>query len=172
MKRCLLILLSILLSACQSTPTTDYDPKVDFSAMKTFALQPPSQSTDPLSSERIRTAVLQSLLNKGFTESATPDFQVTWAFETGTKAANSGLSIGLGTGSWGRSGGISVGTSVGIPLGGDKLYQLIQIDVLNSTADKLLWRGSESFEYGEGGDEKATETRTTVDKILALFPPK
>ncbi|MCH4294810.1 DUF4136 domain-containing protein [Shewanella sp. 3B26] len=172
MKKSLLILLSLLLTACQSSPTTDYDPKVNFGAMKTFALLSPPQTTDPLSSERIRTSVEQSLLAKGFSESATPDFKVTWAFETGSKPSGSGLSIGLGSGSWGRSGGVSLGTSVGIPLGGDKLYQLIQIDVLSSGADKLLWRGSDGFEFSEGGDDKADATQATVDKILALFPPK
>lgn len=171
MRTRLLMLFAILLGACQSGPKVDYDTKTDFTALKTFALLSPPQTTDPLSSERIRTAVQQSLLAKGFTEGDKADFQVTWVFETGSKPPSSGLSIGLGTGSWGRSGGVSVGTSVGIPLGGDKLYQVIQIDVLSSGADKLLWRGTDSFEFREGGDDKADATRTTVDKILLAFPP-
>ncbi|MBT1443615.1 DUF4136 domain-containing protein [Shewanella sp. JM162201] len=189
MKRMLLIFTLLLLGACQSGPKTDYDPKVNFAAMQTFTLLSPAQTSDPLSSERIRAAIGDSLRAKGMREingqnngqtnsndnsdpTSSADIKVTWAFETGSKPSNSGLSIGLGSGSWGHSGGIGVGTSIGIPIGGDTLYQLIQIDVLSAAGDKLLWRGSDGFEFSDGGDNKAKATKETVDKILASFPPK
>ncbi|QYJ74572.1 DUF4136 domain-containing protein [Shewanella sp. FJAT-52076] len=172
MLRTLTLTLALLsLAACQSGPKTDYDPNTNFAAMKHFALQPPEQTNDPLSSEHIAMAVTQTLMAKGMSQSDTPDFRVTWVFQTGTKPPSSGLSIGLGTGSWGHSGGVSVGTSVGLPLGGEKQYQQIQIDILTASGDRLLWRGSDNFEFSDGGEDKAEATQKTVAKILAAFPP-
>ncbi|WP_434086686.1 DUF4136 domain-containing protein [Shewanella mesophila] len=169
----LILLISLVVSACASQPKQDYDTNYDFSQLKQFTTQSPQSITDPLSARRIESAIEASLTAQGFIRAIeSPQFSVTYSFKVEDKPKNSGLSIGLGTGSWGSSGGVSVGTSVGVPLGSnnDKI-QLIQIDIIDIASNRLIWRGSDKFDFNNGGEKKAIETQQTVSKILAQFPP-
>ena len=168
-----LFLTAMLLSACASTPKTDYDLQFDFTKLKRFEQLNTVQSDDPLSAQRIQQDIYQSLTQKGFEPvDDMADFHITYAFKTEEKPRDSGLSIGLGTGSWGKSGGVSIGTSVGVPLGRDvKQIQTIQIDIIEPQSNRLIWRGTESFEFDSGGEDKAERTSKTVEKILSAFPP-
>ncbi|QYK02177.1 DUF4136 domain-containing protein [Shewanella psychrotolerans] len=172
--RIVILLISLLAVACASKPKLDYDTHYDFSQLQQFTTQPPQNITDPLSARRIESAIDTSLTAQGFIKTTdSPQFSVTYSFKVEDKPKSSGLSIGLGSGSWGSSGGISVGTSVGVPLGSDSnKIQLIQIDIIDLASNRLIWRGSDKFDFSDGGVEKASETQQTVSKILALFPPK
>ncbi|MCH1929794.1 DUF4136 domain-containing protein [Shewanella sp. A25] len=163
-----------LLSACSTTPKNDYDLNYDFSSLKSFDLRLPQSVDDPLSAERIQNEIKQQLLQKGFNESASsPDFHATFNLQTQDKPQNSGLSIGLGTGSIGHGGGIGIGTSVGVPLGSKTAkIQMIQIDIIDVQTNRLIWRGSDSFDFDSGGENKAQDTQKAVGNILAQFPPK
>ena len=67
---------------------------------------------------------------------------------------------------------MSVGTSVGVPIGSDTAQiQTIQIDIINPETNKLIWRGTDKFDFDAGGEEKTAETQKTVAKILSQFPP-
>ena len=169
-----ILLMSLLTVACASKPRQDYDTNYDFSQLQQFTTLSPQNITDPLSARRIESAIEASLTAQGFTNTTeSPQFSVTYSFNVEDKPKNSGISIGLGTGSWGRSGGVSVGTSVGVPLGSDSdKIQLIQIDIIDIASNRLIWRGSDKFDFNNGGEEKAIETQQTVSKILAQFPPK
>ena len=164
----------LLLNACASKPPKDYDVQYNFKDLKQFMLQKPDNIDDPLSTARIDTAIIDHLTTRGYVQ--TPDqapFMVTYGFKVVDKPKHSGVSIGLGTRSWGRSGGVSVGTSVGVPLGSDiDKMQIIQIYIVDSASNKLVWRGSDAFDFDDGGEKKAKETRETVNKILAQFPPQ
>ncbi|MCG9711513.1 DUF4136 domain-containing protein [Shewanella insulae] len=170
----ILTIATLLLSACASKPSTDYDTQYDFGSLKHFTLQRPTDIGDPLSTERIDNAIVENLTQRGYQQS--PDqtqFMVTYGFKVVDKPKRSGVSIGLGTGSWGSSGGVGVSTSVGVPLGKDNTkMQIIQIDIVDSASNKLIWRGSDKFDYDDGGEKKAKETRETISKILNQFPPK
>lgn len=113
------------------------------------------------------------MTQKGFVENTqAPDFNVAYALLTQDKPKDSGLSIGLGTGTFGRSGGIGIGTSVGVPLGSDTAkIQTIQIDIVDPKTKTLIWRGSDSYDFDAGGNEKAQDTAKAVSRILAQFPP-
>ena len=163
----------LLLNACASEPKTDYDLNVDFSTLKQFSQLDVTHTDDPLSADRITQNIKQILTQKGFiADAAQPDFLVTYAFKTQDKPKDSGLSIGLGTGTWGNSGGIGIGTSVGVPLGSDTAkIQVIQIDILDPQTQNLIWRGSDSFDFDSGGQDKAERTSKAVTKILSTFPP-
>ncbi|MFV7782624.1 DUF4136 domain-containing protein [Shewanella marisflavi] len=167
-------LAALLLSACASKPTQDYDIKYNFNYLKQFTLQKPANISDPLSTSRIDTAIVEHLTARGYVQTSDQaQFMVTYGFKVVDKPKRSGLSIGLGTGSWGSSGGVSVGTSVGVPMGSDSnKMQIIQIDIVDSASNKLVWRGSDAFDFDDGGEKKAKETRETVNKILAQFPPQ
>lgn len=163
----------VILSACASKPKSDYDTEFDFSQLHSFAPFSPAQSNDPLSSTRIEESITSSLLQQGFVlDRNQADFTVTYSFQVEDKPKDSGVSIGLGTGTWGSSGGVSVGTSVGVPIGSDTAkIQTIQIDIINPKTNRLIWRGTDKFNFDAGGEEKVADTRATVAKILALFPP-
>ncbi|WP_157582103.1 DUF4136 domain-containing protein [Shewanella woodyi] len=169
-----LLFSALLLTACSSTPKSDYDIDYDFSQLNTFFEQAPAESSDPLSASRIQTAITGTLLDKGFRrDEEQADFHVTFGYRIDDKPKDSGLSIGLGTGTWGSGGGVSVGTSVGVPIGSDTAkIQTIQIDILDPLTNRLIWRGTDSFDYDSGGEQKAAATQATVRKILNQFPPE
>lgn len=172
-----LMLLSFILclSACQSTNSnSDYDTKYDFSQLKSFHFIDTPDQGDPLSAERIRANIRTTLTAKGFIEKdELNDFAVSYAFVTKDKPKSSGLSIGLGTGTSGSHGGVGVGTSMGIPIGSDSAkIQVIQVDIIDAKENRLIWRGSDEFDFESGGDEKVAETSKTISHILAPFPPK
>lgn len=169
-----LLLAVALLSACSSKPKNDYDLNYDFSTLHNFAQLTPSSTDDPLSAQRIQVEINTQLRQKGFVENPTaPDFNVAYALLTQDKPKDSGLSIGLGTGTFGHSGGIGVGTSVDVPIGSDTAkIQTIQIDIIDPKTNKLIWRGSDKYDFDAGGNEKAQDTAKAVSRILAQFPPK
>ncbi|RTR40880.1 DUF4136 domain-containing protein [Shewanella canadensis] len=169
-----LLLSGLLLSACAAKPKSDYDVGYDFSQLSTFIEFSPTQTNDPISSARIIDAITDALTAKGFVRSIDhPSFKVTYAFKVENKPKDSGVSIGLGTGTWGSNGGISIGTSVGVPIGSDSAkIQTIQIDVIDTQSNKLIWRGTDKFNFDAGGAEKAEDTHNTVSKILSQFPPQ
>jgi hypothetical protein len=160
--------------ACATSSKQDYDTDYDFSQLQRFTTQSPENTTDPLTARRIETAIKESLTAQGYVEEIeSPQFTVTYSFKVEDKPKDSGLSIGLGTGTWGNSGGVSVGTSVGVPLGSDSnKIQLIQIDIIDLASERLIWRGSDNFNFDDGGSDKASNTQETVAKILAQFPPQ
>ena len=169
-----LLLSALLLTACSSTPKSDYDVDYDFTQLNSFQEQAPAQSSDPLSAARIQAAIANTLREKGFTQKKSQaDFRVTFNYRVDDKPNDSGLSIGLGTGTWGSSGGVSVGTSVGVPIGSDTAkMQTIQIDIVDPTTNRLIWRGTDSFDFDAGGEQKVIDTQATVSEILSQFPPQ
>ena len=168
-----LLISCLMLSACTTKPKSDYDTEYDFSQLKSFETFSAFQGDDPLSSSRIEDSIAASLSKQGFVMAQQQaDFNVTYSFKVEDKPKKSGLSIGLGTGSWGSSGGVSIGTSVGVPIGSDTAkIQTIQIDIINPKTNKLIWRGTDKFDFDAGGEGKTEETRKTVAKILSQFPP-
>ncbi|MCE9677867.1 DUF4136 domain-containing protein [Shewanella sp. AS1] len=170
----LLLLLCLGITACSSKSNQDYDLNYDFSQLKQYQIQTPQSVADPLSGGRIETAIDAALMEKGYVKSAeAPQFAATYAIGVQEKPKSSGMSIGLGGGSWGKSGGVGVGTSVGVPLGSSSTkIETIQIDIIDISSNKLIWRGTDKFEFDEGGEDKAEDTQETVKKILANFPPE
>ncbi|WP_394493984.1 DUF4136 domain-containing protein [Shewanella sp. ENK2] len=169
----MLFTMLLCLGACQSTNVqSDYDTKYDFSDLKTFHFIDTPDQGDPLSAERIRANILSTLTAKGFVEQQeNSDFTVSYGFLTKDKPKSSGLSIGLGTGTSGSHGGVGVGTSMGIPIGSDSAkIQVIQVDIIDAKENRLIWRGTDEFDFESGGDEKVVETSKTITNILALFP--
>ncbi|MGS0680974.1 DUF4136 domain-containing protein [Shewanella sp. 125m-7] len=164
----------LMLAACSSTPKNDYDLNYNFASLKRFSQLPAPENSDPLSANRIKQAISNSLTSQGFVPDAqAADFYVGYGFRIDDKPKDSGFSIGLGTGTWGSSGGASIGTSVDVPVGSDTAkIQTIQIDIIDPNTNQLIWRGTDKFTFDEGGEAKAQETNATVAKILAQFPPK
>lgn len=172
--KAILLIVSFTILGCQSPPKNDYDVDYDFSQLNSFSLIDVTNSDDPLTVQRVKQNITDALVNQGFTQTdSQADFLVSFAFETEEKPKSSGLSIGLGTGSWGSGGGASVGTSIGVPLGSDNAkIHIIQIDIIDPNQNKLIWRGTDKYDFEEGGEHKAKKTAETVFHILQQFPPK
>ncbi len=175
------LLLMLLLGACATPVAVDYDEKVDFTRLHTFALlPPPPPRTDdprldnPLLIQRILSVLREALLARGYREvQEDPDFRV--SFQLGLRQgveSTGGVSIGFGT--YGGHGGI--GMVYGYPGYDVSSYEegVLTIDIL--APDKtLIWRGTASQRLSETGsrtpEESKREIRRIVDAILQRFPP-
>ncbi|MBB1317916.1 DUF4136 domain-containing protein [Shewanella sp. SR43-4] len=164
----------LLLTSCTVKPKQDYDVNYDFSVLKTFSQLSVKQTDDPLTADRINAEIKQTLLNQGYVFTKdNADFLVSYAFFTEDEEQDSGLSFGLGSGTWGANGGLIVGTSMGIPLGSDTAkIQTIQIDIIDPASKRLIWRGTSQYRYDQGGEYKVKSIQQTIIAILGQFPPK
>ncbi|MCF1429276.1 MAG: DUF4136 domain-containing protein [Shewanella sp.] len=164
---------TLLLASCAGTPPrTDYNVDFNFSKLENFTMLPAPITDDPISAERISNQLSRELQAKGFKDyPGRPDFLVGFNLTTHDKPNDSNVSIGLGTGTWGRSGGISVGTAVDLPKGKDAKEQIIDIRIYDPSR-RLIWRGTDSYDFSSGGDKKAQAAQKAVAKILTKFPPQ
>ena len=180
MKKLLLLALSTgVLSGCSSISVSrDFDASTDFSALKTFAWQHAEQpqTGDPrldndLNDERIRNAVNATLAAKGFRPVGRDDadFLVAYFTDHQRKLSSGSVSVGVGRGSSGRHGG--VGYSSGVS---DYDQATLTLDILNSSDEKMVWRGVGSRSSYEGSNpaKSVRIINESVEKILAKFPPK
>ncbi|MBL8113805.1 MAG: DUF4136 domain-containing protein [Acidobacteria bacterium] len=153
----------------------DYDPGVNFRAMKSFSImERPSRDRDrdrdrdrgrsagPITMKRIEDAVRRELTAKGFVEKlgGKPDFRV--AAHVTTKERIEVDHWGYAYGRYGRwrSGYTTV----------TKLNEAnVVIDVVDTETRDLAWRGWGRVIIEPG--ERAGQLDETVTKILAQFPP-
>ncbi|MGI2259022.1 DUF4136 domain-containing protein [Shewanella sp. GXUN23E] len=164
---------TLLLAACAGTPPrTDYNVDFNFSKLENFTMLPAPITDDPISAERISNQISRDLTSKGFKDyPRAPDFLVGFDLATQDKPKDSNVSIGLGTGTWGSNGGISLGTAVDLPTGKDTKEQIIDIRIYDPSR-RLIWRGTDSYDFSSGGDKKAQAAQKAVANILAQFPPQ
>lgn len=170
------VLCILLLAGCSSTPYVDYDTGFDFAGAKSFYIIPTDIDHEPLMGPRVANAISSDLTGKGLSAVASrgqADIAIRYSVTAEEKPNNSRVSVGLGTGSYGRGGGASIGGSVSKPIGGDTLlYNTVQIDILAGDSDRLIWRSSDSFEIkGVDAQKKADAAQRLVTRILADFPP-
>jgi len=180
MKKLLLLAASAgLLAGCSSISVSrDYDTAADFSNLKTFAWQYAEQPQtgnpridNDLHDERIRKAVDETLVAKGFiqTDHADADFLVAYFVEYKRKLNSGSVSFGLGGGSYGRFGGVGYNAGVSAC---DQAN--MTIDMIDPTSEKTIWRGVGSRSAYDGSSPGKTTkiVDESVAKILKRFPPK
>lgn len=169
------------LSACATTTNVDYRAGYDFSAIRTLRLVSPAEPgsgdtriNSPLVEERIRNAIRDQLVAKGFTViDAAADANLTWQLGTraGLESDRSGFSVGFGT----FSRHSAVGIGYGFPGYDVDSYDesVLTIDILQPVDNSLLWRGSDSRRLVDGATpETITETiNDLVGRVLKKFPP-
>jgi hypothetical protein len=149
---------------------------MDFSRLKTYIWQSKTvtKPENTLVDERIRTAVDQSLAEKGFQRvySGKSDFSVGYQYRVtrATQSSDMHTGVGVGGGSSGVFGGISIGT---FGLGGDKDQGTLTINMYDTTSERLIWQGSNTHPVPGSGNQAQTaaEIIRQVDSILATFPP-
>lgn len=179
MKRVFFILLSaIMLSGCSSVSVRrDYDEEQDYSELQRFAwkyaVQPETGNArvdNDLLDERVRRAVEQTLTGRGFAfvEKEAADFLVAYFVNYDRRLSSGSMSLGFGSGSYGRYGGVGYNTGVS-----DYDQVVLRIDIIDPADDKTIWRGTgRRNAYDSTSPKKITKrTNETVQKILKKFPP-
>jgi hypothetical protein len=182
-----LILVSLLyISGCVSNVSIDYDETTLFSSYKTYQLIKPEYPEDlkdenpqvdnSLVRNRIETALNNELQTRGYQLSDEPDFYVTYFLQVKQEieSRNTGVSVGMGYGGWGRRGGI--GMRYGFPEYDISTYDrgTLTIDILKSTDKSLVWRGSTSRRLDRIGTTPESNNKIVkevVIEILSEFPP-
>lgn len=165
--------------ACSSEPTTkfDYNEKTNFSLFKSFQFvetTSPDLDTNPVMDNRIKQAIESALIRQRFiAQTAHADLQIKFHFSQQEKTNNSSFSIGLGGAKIGGSGAASVGVSTSVPIDSDAtIMTKIFIDISHN--GEAIWHGTDVFE-GKGDmsfQDKELAITTTVNRLLANFPPK
>ncbi len=174
----------LLLTGCSSVQVSqDYLPDTRFFDLKTYQWQSETQkptgnkqADNPLLNKRIRSAIDQTLANKGYRKitEGTPDFYLAYTYMLKSKleSRDSGVGVGYGFGV-GRPGSFA---SVGIN-SGQEIREYNQgnllIDLIHPESKELMWRGTGTRRVSDHSTpEKTTKmVNEMVAKILNQFPP-
>ncbi len=158
--------------------STDYDRSLDFGRYRTFAWLEEKQPLtgdvrldNSLLHTRLREAVDEVLAAAGFekTSSGKPDFRVGYHLSVEQRIDVSTLESHYGYGpGWNRVG-------YGPPTTVVTEYEqgTLLIDVVDTSEDRLVWRGSAEGRVRESAtpEEREARMREVVASVLADFPP-
>ena len=181
MKWAALFIVFTSLAACSSiSVTSDWDPGVDFSQFKTFAvLEESEQSINRLIDQRVRTAIVAELAARGLRQVEIPDkadlaigYRITTEEQTSLHTVHSG---------WGSRGyrssrhthwrtpvaTTSTTTQVNFTVG------TLVIAVFQMDNKELVWEGSASgtVNPSRGPEQRKQRINDAVQRILKDFPP-
>ena len=165
-----------LLGGCASTapqPTSMVNAQADFSAYKTFGLEP-NTSGQPLSlvEQNIRAAIATEMKRKGYEEAAAgtaPDLVVSYEAARAEKVKNNPFRIGVGVGGYGSNGGAGVGvSSSGVKNVSEGTLVIHAVDPARKAE---VWQGRASRELGKGNVEPAV-IQSTVAGTLQDLPAR
>ena len=175
-KAVLLVLMStLLLTACASNkPQINVDENQNFAQISTFYVQAPATQINDTLKAHLETTIGDVLRAKGLVSETEENADVIVGYLPSTSSKEDGttLSLGLGTGSYGRSGGISLGSIFNIPVGEQvSLHQTLQIDVVRN--GQFIYSASGSVEL-EKKDSISVQQKLDelVNTLLAQYPSK
>jgi hypothetical protein len=166
-----LVLLLFLVTSCSSNSVRlDTDQSTDFSRFKSYAVV--SISADTLGANRLVSATSEFIEQNGrlVGDREFVDAVIELNHYEERRPNQSRLSIGLGTGSYGRSGGIGVGGAVNVPLGDDMLpYVIVVMKVL--VQKRLVWSASNSAAIDKGTNSATANAQLdALQGLLDVFP--
>ena len=150
---------------------SDYDTDYPIQRLQTFVVkQNGASDVSPLESERIETALIQTLRAKGYTPTATGmknDFVVEYAV-TIRKEIPSNVSFGFGFESFGRNVEASIATSI-TPRHDEATIRLHMSD---PATRKVFWSVSDTtrFETADDPHSRAEFFKARIREMLAAFP--
>ncbi|WP_414828191.1 DUF4136 domain-containing protein [Alteromonas sp. H39] len=163
----------LLLAGCASSkPQVKMLDDYNFTSVESFYVRPPLNSVNQVVEEHIAVAITDVLTQKGLKPVPKDDADVEVGFfpSTALKEDGKSVSIGLGTGVFGRSSGISLGSVFNIPVGEQATqYQNLQIDIIENGT--FIYSAAGSAEL-ESHDSITIQTALTklVDDLLAAYP--
>ncbi len=142
----------------------------DLSKCRTFDWHPASADAASFTEQRVRTAALQQLQEKGYSLATDkPDCRITYVLSTQDRPKPK-PSVGVGAG--GGSGGVRGGIGVSVPIGRHKeQVGTFTLDVVDVAQNAQIWSGTVDVAYraGEVSEEDAAEA---VRVILHEFPDR
>jgi len=182
MKRMIVVLTAMALSACSSMKTSsDYDPAANFSDVKTYAWvaqksQDTSYHLDGLMDQRVRAAVDTQLSLKGVTLSdpQTADILVNYLTKVDKKINVDTFNTHFGynpyySSPWGMSGSMHTQTTV-------REYEVgtLILDMVDRETGKLIWRGSvaDTIRDQNTPEERVEVVNKAISEMLLNYPPK
>ncbi|MFO1388772.1 DUF4136 domain-containing protein [Cellvibrio sp.] len=181
-----LLLVIFGLSGCATKPyvATDYEASYNFAALKSFAIKSAKQDTkeniliSPFTLTHIHGLVISELSKRyqSVSESAAPDFLVTYHVVMEDKLEPTAYDQMYGYGFWGR------GYRYPSPLfyrpaydGGVRVYNQgsLIIDMVDAKTQQPIWRGVSEKRLSKSlSPQKQREILTSaVMEVLAQFPP-
>jgi hypothetical protein len=174
----------VILGGCSSLQvSTDYDRKVDFSKLRTWAWYPtPTQAVtaekanprvSPLTLQRAREAIQSVLTAKGYAlvPDEKSDFLVAVHAATERHVEVDPFVVGWG---WGYGWGPYWDGYWGPPAVYAYDEGILIVDLIENKPDhKLVWRGlaHRPVRHGLSPEEREARIREAVDEMLSRFPP-
>ncbi|MCW8107739.1 DUF4136 domain-containing protein [Alteromonas ponticola] len=158
----LVVLVSDLMVGCASNkPQINMVEEETFATIETFYVEPPLNWGNVPVENHIMSTITAVMQNKGLTpvrkESA--DIEISFFPSTALKESGNSMSIGLGTGVFGRSSGISLGSIFSVPVGDQVTqYQNLQIDII---------KGGEFIYSAVGSAKLESQDSITIQKELS-----
>lgn len=181
-----LLMAVVCLSGCATKPyvATDYEASYNFAALKSFAVKSAKQDTkeniliSPFTLSHIHSLVNSELAKRyqSVSESASPDFYVTYHVVMEEKLEPSAYDQMYGFGFWGRGYRYPSSMFYRPALdGGVRVYNQgsLIIDMVDAKTQQPIWRGVSEKRLGRGlSPQKQREILTgAVLEVLAQFPP-
>ena len=169
------MLIGILAATASSAEVkTDYDRTAEFSRYKTYSWGK-VHTQDLLWTDRIKAAVASALAAKGWTELESGGDVSIMAMEMTKdhRALNTyydNFGGGWGWRRWGGGFGYGFGTSTTT----EETYQVgtLVVDLFDTSAKKLIWRGSASDTLSEKSDKNIKKLNSDIQKMFDHFPPE
>jgi hypothetical protein len=183
--RIALLALAFLLTACQSQQANlDFDASRDFAAYRTWTWKTPAlqyRPDDPriksdLTEQRIRAAIAEQLEQRGLRATQTgarPDVlvQAYYIVDTRQQQVNTPYGGPLG-GYWGSPWGAGFYNETRTI---DYRVATLQVDLLDATDGKLVWRGSHENILSDASlapSERSASIARNIGLIMANYPPR
>ncbi len=162
----------LVLGACASSPKVRVDAvEGALPDCRTFAWNPaPCGDAASLVEQRIRTATMQALRDKGYTEvSDKADCRIAYQLNSRQiEPSKPRVGVGMGGGSGGLGGGIGISLPVGKSKAGRGTFTL---DVIDSAKNAQVWSGSLDAEF-DSADISVKEANELVREVLAKYPDR
>lgn len=171
MKYAVFLLLLAMVSCAPIKVAYDFDETVTFSQYRSYNYYSNSESgLSELDNKRLLQLLDETLQQRGFSLSDTPDFYI--AIQSSIYQTPNRSSVGIGIGSSGRN--VGGGISIGVPVGEANVTRTIQFDFVDEDGSGLFWQAvSESaFNPNDSPEKRTAKLRAIVEKVLEGFPPK
>lgn len=167
-----LVVLAAALLGCAATSSqvrVDKASDVDLTQCRTFDWLPQTNDAASLTDQRVRSAALSTLEEKGYTLAKDPDCRISYIFSTHERPLEK-PQIGVGAG--GGSRGVGGGIGVSLPIGKrNRFGGTLTLDVIDAAKNAQIWSGTldASLPEQELSEEQA---RAIVREILSQFPDR
>ncbi|MFI5182336.1 MAG: DUF4136 domain-containing protein [Thermoanaerobaculia bacterium] len=158
-------------ASCSTLKTSvDYKPGTSFSQYRTFGFKDVDEIRNNILDARIKAALTTQLTAKGLTRNdGSPDLWIVPHPRLSKQTQINTYNTGWGYG-WGWRGGMGGSTSTveQIPVG------TLIIDLVDSKANELVWRGtaSETLKESSTPQEREKDVNDAMAKLFEGFPPK